>query len=170
MPPLTHAACPVDGARLFLVSSTNGAGDDIHRYACPTADWFGPWFSGDPTGEIHLAQLPEVTRSATFVAAAPAAGGGSSPTGFANAALTTVPANVASVTLLASNSARRGAFIYNEGTAILKLAFAAVASATAFTITLTGNALYEFQFPMYTGIVTGIWDAATGNARITEVS
>lgn len=64
--PLTHAACPVSGHRIILVSGTNAAGDDIHRYECPNADWFGPWFSGDPTGEIHISQLPEVTRSPIF--------------------------------------------------------------------------------------------------------
>lgn len=74
--PLTHAACPVDGARLVLVSATNAAGDGIQRYECPNADWVGPWFTGGENGDIHNSQLPEVTRSALFVGRAPAGSGG----------------------------------------------------------------------------------------------
>lgn len=81
MAPLTKSACPVDGARLVLVAGVNAAGDGILRYECPNADWVGPWFTGDPTGEIHLSQLPEVTRSSTFIGKTASGGGTVTQTG-----------------------------------------------------------------------------------------
>jgi hypothetical protein len=74
---------------------------------------------------------------------------------------------------LAANRNRKGATITNESTAALYLRLeAAVASLTAYTVVLAGAgaapyAYYEVPFG-YTGELRGIWDSATGNARITE--
>lgn len=80
---------------------------------------------------------------------------------------TSVAGSATSVTLLASNASRKGFSIYNDSTAVLKVAFAASASATAFNILLQPNAYYENNV-LYTGIITGIWASATGNARVGE--
>lgn len=83
--------------------------------------------------------------------------------------ITPVPQNVASVTLLASNANRKGATFYNNTTVSLFLKEGPGASSTDFTVRLTPGALYELAFPVYTGIVTGIWSAAGGGtAQVTE--
>lgn len=60
----TRVACPVDGARLVQVASTNVAGDAIHRWECPLGDWSGPWYTGLDVDEIH--QIPETGRVTSF--------------------------------------------------------------------------------------------------------
>ena len=86
--------------------------------------------------------------------------------------ITSVVAAAASTTLLAANSARKGASIYNDSTATLYIAIANVtASATVFTEKLAAGESYELprdQGGVYTGIIKGIWSSATGNARVTE--
>jgi hypothetical protein len=44
------------------------------------------------------------------------------------------------------------------------------ASATACSLKIPPDGLYEFPRPIITGVVTAIWSAATGTARTTEVS
>jgi hypothetical protein len=83
--------------------------------------------------------------------------------------MTSVVGSVTSVTVLAANSNRRGLSIYNDSTAICRIAFAATASATAFTLLLQPNSFYENN-TLYTGIITGIWASAAGNARVTELT
>jgi hypothetical protein len=79
-----------------------------------------------------------------------------------------VASSAASVTILASNANRLGATIYNDSTAVLYLLVAAgAASNSAYTVQLPGGALFEVPFN-YTGIISGIWASATGNARVTE--
>jgi hypothetical protein len=87
----------------------------------------------------------------------------------ASAAVTSVAAAVADTSLLAVNTARMGAAVYNDSTAVLYLKLGTGASTTSFTARLVPNAYYEVPFN-YTGAVNGYWSSATGNARITEVS
>lgn len=78
-----------------------------------------------------------------------------------------VPANVANVTILAANANRLGATIVNDGNANLYLKMGATASLTDFTVKVPANGYYEVPFN-YTGIIDGIWNVANGNARVTE--
>lgn len=90
---------------------------------------------------------------------------------------TATKANVAgsasSVTLLAANTARRGAIITNDSSAVLYIDLTGgTASTTSYSVVLGGSAAapfegYEVPFG-YTGLITGIWASATGNARVTE--
>ena len=85
-----------------------------------------------------------------------------------------VAGSASSVTLLASNSARLGATIYNDSSALLYVKLGATASTSSFTAILSGNSggyggYFEVPFG-YTGVIDGIWASATGNARITEVA
>jgi hypothetical protein len=84
--------------------------------------------------------------------------------------LTTVAASATSVSLLASNAARRQAIIMNDGSKTLYVAFAATASATAFTKLIGAGMQYETPLNGYTGAISGIWSSASGNARITEIT
>lgn len=85
---------------------------------------------------------------------------------------TSTPSNVAgsatSVTVLASNSSRKGGTVYNDSTAILYLLLnSGSASTTSFTTKLFPDDYFEIPFN-YTGALTGIWASATGSARVTE--
>lgn len=85
-------------------------------------------------------------------------------------ALTSVAGSATSVTLLASNTARTSAAIYNDSTVILYIALtSSAASATAYTVQVPASGYYEV-LGGYTGQISGIWASATGNARITELS
>jgi hypothetical protein len=74
-------------------------------------------------------------------------------------------------TILAANTARYGATIWNDSTSILYLLLAnATASATNATVKLAAGDYYEVPFG-YTGIIKGIWSSdASGAARVTELT
>lgn len=80
-----------------------------------------------------------------------------------------VAGSASNVTLLATNTARLGATIFNDSTADLLLKLGATASSTSFTAKLAQNRYFEVP-ANYTGIIDGIWDSATGTARITEIT
>lgn len=79
------------------------------------------------------------------------------------------------VTLSASSTAWKGRAIYNDSSSVLRVKLGANASATSFTVLLSGNGsgvggYYEVPYG-YTGIIDGIWDSdAGGNAYITELT
>lgn len=85
----------------------------------------------------------------------------------ATATLSNVAGSASSVTLLALNTNRLGATIVNDSTAQLYVKFGSTASATSYVYTLFQFDTLEVPFG-YTGIITGIWASATGNARVTE--
>ena len=95
---------------------------------------------------------------------------GFDPSRPATSTLTSVASSATSVTLLASNAARRRMIVVNESSKTLFVAFAATATATAYTVAVAGNATYQGTLDDYTGIVTGIWSSAVGSARITEIT
>lgn len=86
---------------------------------------------------------------------------------------TSVANSITTVSLLASNANRLGATIFNEDTvstgATLKVKLGATASATSFTVAIVAQGYYEVPFG-YTGAIDGIASAATGSARITELT
>jgi hypothetical protein len=86
------------------------------------------------------------------------------------AALSSVTAAITSTSLLAANPARRGVQLHNNSTSVLYLAYAATATATAYTVYVPSMGTWEMPQPIYTGALTGIWVAANGSAKITETS
>jgi len=92
------------------------------------------------------------------------------PARVATATLTNVAASATSVSLLASNTSRKGVILFNDSGAILYLKFGATASATSFTYRIDPGATWEMAQPFYTGAIDGIWATATGTARVTELS
>jgi hypothetical protein len=85
------------------------------------------------------------------------------------ATLTNVSSSVTNVTVLASNTARKGATVFNDSTSAVYLKFGATASATSFTVKMAAGAYFEVPFG-YTGIIDGIWVSANGSARVTELT
>jgi hypothetical protein len=79
-----------------------------------------------------------------------------------------VAGNASSVTILASNANRLGASIFNDSGAILYLdTTGGTATTSNYTLQIAPNGYYEMPF-QYTGLITGIWASATGNARVVE--
>ena len=81
---------------------------------------------------------------------------------------TTVPTNVASVTLLASNANRKSARIFNDSQETLLVKEGAVATADDYLYLVQPGTSIELG--PYSGRVDGIWLAAdgAGKARIAE--
>lgn len=85
------------------------------------------------------------------------------------ATLSNVASSATSVTLLASNTARIGAMLYNDSTQNCYVKFGTTASTSSFTVILTTNTYYEVPGG-YTGRIDGIWVSANGNMRVTELT
>jgi hypothetical protein len=86
----------------------------------------------------------------------------------ATATLANVASSASSVTLQAANTARRGLRIFNDSTATLRYKYGTTASATSFTgLLMAGESVLIAD---YNGLVTGIWESANGNARMTELT
>jgi hypothetical protein len=79
-----------------------------------------------------------------------------------------VASSASSTTLLSANADRLGAMILNDSDEILYVKLGATASTTSFTVKMESQTYYEVPFD-YTGIIDGIWAAADGFARVTEV-
>lgn len=100
------------------------------------------------------------------------------PVSGATATLTNVVESMATKTVLAANTARRGWIIVNDSDAALNLKFGAGASATSYTLRVLprGKASHaDIGGDVYSGVIAGIWDSAPGtanhdSARVTEVT
>lgn len=80
-----------------------------------------------------------------------------------------VASSATSVTVLASNSSRLGASVYNDSTQILYLDLTGgTASSSSYSLQLAAGSWYILDAPWYTGAITGLWASANGNARVTE--
>ena len=90
----------------------------------------------------------------------------------ATAAVTAVANSASNVTLLSSNTSRRGAIIFNDDTAMtgatLYVKFGTTAATNDFTVALAPQTYLVLPQPTYTGRIDAIASAATGSARITE--
>lgn len=88
-----------------------------------------------------------------------------------NGVPTTVAASATSVTVLAANNNRKGAIIRNDSTANLYLRLSsgsAVLNQEA--VKLLADDVLVLENGDYTQIISGIWSAATGNARVLELT
>lgn len=91
--------------------------------------------------------------------------------------VTQVASSLSSVTLLAANSSRRAFSVYNDstGTLFVKCGGSGAASLTSFTVALGpkgtfpgGPGGFYESLMNFTALIQGIWDAANGNAYVTE--
>ncbi|MBW4572652.1 MAG: hypothetical protein KME31_33155 [Tolypothrix carrinoi HA7290-LM1] len=82
---------------------------------------------------------------------------------------TSVAASITSVSFLAANSGRKGTTIWNNSTANLYVELGASSSTSSFTARVGAGGYYEVPFT-YTGIISGIWDAANGSALVRELT
>jgi hypothetical protein len=142
------------GAGTKIDTRTVGAGTDEHRQVVVI---------GDPATATDVAGVTATNGVKVDVTRSPNAG---------TATLANVGASVTSVTLQASNAARLGLMMYNDSTSACYVKFGTTASATSFTVLMGPGAYYESPNGdgMYTGRVDGIWVAANGNMRLTELT
>lgn len=106
----------------------------------------------------------EVSNDGRLLVNAASAGSASSAT------VARISASATAVTMLAANANRRRVIIYNDSTAVLRVKLGSAASATDYSYLLGAGDTYESPTDwVYTGIVTGIWDSATGAAQVTEI-
>jgi len=90
---------------------------------------------------------------------------------YSTSTLSNVTAAASNTTLLASNASRRQAILYNDADTAVYVKFGTTASATSFSYKWLPAQTLELPFPVYTGIIDGIWaNTPTGAMRITEVS
>lgn len=90
--------------------------------------------------------------------------------GPATGTVTAVTSSATVVTLLAANTARVGALVVNNSTATLYLKLGSAASLTSWSVQLDPGAYWEMPRRYYTGIITGIWSAVNGDAKVTEAA
>lgn len=93
----------------------------------------------------------------------------SSPTTSGTGTASNVNASATNVTLLASNASRKNAVFYNDSASICRVKCGATSSSTSFTLKMFPDSFFSLDnIPLYTGIVDGIWETATGVMRVTE--
>src|SRR5271165_3908794 len=126
------------------------------------------------SGAVYSSSTPSLTNGQQIALQVNSSGSlltSSTPATSSTSTITSVGGATSSTSLLASNTSRKGAYFFNDSTAILYLAFASSASTTAYTVQIASNGFYEMPNPtVYTGSIFGIWSAANGNVRITELS
>jgi hypothetical protein len=123
-----------------------------------------------PVSQVQWVKLVDGTVNGTTPIAGDANGLRVNPTPrAATTAVTSVASSATNVTLLASNTSRVGAAVFNDSTALLFVKLGATASATSFTVKLYQDGYFEVPFG-FTGQIDGLWASATGSARITEVT
>lgn len=85
--------------------------------------------------------------------------------------VSSVAASVTSVTLQAASTDRIHWQVFNDSTSPMYLKWGAGASTTSFTAKIPAAGFYELPREKYwSGIITAVWDAATGSARVTEAT
>lgn len=116
------------------------------------------------SGTVNIGTMPEVEVKNDA--------GNPIPVTFSSAALTptvtSVSVGASVVTLLAANSARQRAIVFNEsGTLFVKLGTGA--SSTDYTYRLVSNTLLEINFAQ-TAAITAIKQTGTTNVQVTSLS
>lgn len=86
--------------------------------------------------------------------------------------LTNVPVNTGSVPIAELNVLRKGLIVCNDSSQVLRIAYAATASATATSYIIDPGEHWEMPLPIYPGQISGIWagEDEDGAARVTELT
>ena len=149
------------GLRIKLSTQITGTGSVTPNYALLNYDPAMSVIAYNPTAANFKVDLSGTAANTTALKVDPTGNASGTST------LSNVASSATSVTLLAANSGRRGATIYNDSTQVLYVKFGTTASNTSYTVQMAANAYYEIPF-QHTGRIDGIWASANGNARVTE--
>ncbi len=80
-----------------------------------------------------------------------------------------VASSATTVQILAANTSRVGAGLYNDSTAFAYVKLGTTASTTDFTILLGPGGYYEVPYG-YNGRIDALWSAAQGSMRCSELT
>lgn len=133
-------ATPASNAAALVVRVAGGGSGNVVDQGAAGVD---PWLV---TGSLSI--TPQISNTGTT---------------------TSVVASATNVVLLASNSNRLGATIFNDSTANLYVKLGTIASTSSFTVIILPSGYYEVPFS-YVAEIDGIWASATGHARVTELT
>jgi hypothetical protein len=81
---------------------------------------------------------------------------------------TSVASNASNVILLAANTGRGGATIFNESMSLLYIKMGTAASLIDYSVQINPNGYFEVPYE-YNGEIDGIWSSSDGYARLTEL-
>lgn len=84
--------------------------------------------------------------------------------------VTGVASSATNVMLLAANTNRRQAIVFNDSTSVLYVKLGTVAAATSYSYQVPAGGYLELPVPVYTGQIDGIWSTANGTAMVTELT
>lgn len=84
--------------------------------------------------------------------------------------ITGVSSATSSTTILASNTLRKGGYIFNDSTAICYVKLGAAASITSHTVQIASKGFYELPSPVYNGVINAIWGSVNGSVLVTETT
>lgn len=84
--------------------------------------------------------------------------------------VTAITSTVGTVTLASANTNRVALSIYNASINPLFMKLGASASTASYTLMMVGSSFYELPRPIYSGIITGIWQSANGSALVSETT
>lgn len=87
-----------------------------------------------------------------------------------NSAITTVAAAIVSTLVLAANTNRKGAVLYNNSSSVVNVSFSNVNAVTTPSIILAAYGSITLQSNDYTGQINAAWGTATGSMLVTEFS
>lgn len=110
-------------------------------------------YSTEATQALNLSELTDINENTSIASSAD---------------VTSVVSSASVVTIKAANSNRKSLIVTNDGSDVLYLKYGAGASLTSYTIQLFAEDLAVIDD--FSGEVTGIWDVATGSARVTETT
>lgn len=136
--------------------------DSAGRLQTGIATWFG---STAPTvgQKVSADSIPVVLASDQ-----PAIQ--TTPTKAGTAVVTSVAGSTLDTLILAANSARLGATIYNNSNQKMYLKLGTGPSTTSFTVIIIKDAYYELPFN-YTGVMRAVWaTGVSGSALVTELT
>lgn len=88
--------------------------------------------------------------------------------GQAGAVVSRVNSAVTTTSILAANSSRKTAILWNDSTAVVYIKFGTGAAPTSFTWKIGPQSGYELPLPVYVGQITAIWESANGAMQVTE--
>lgn len=117
--------------------------------------------------QVEVATSPENSKTAFIPSFQVVNASGTSGAG--TGTLTSVDSTTVSGTILAANTNRLGATIYNTDANALYILFGSgTASASNLAWSIASNSQYQIPFG-YTGVVTGVWAGdGAGAAKVTE--
>lgn len=86
-----------------------------------------------------------------------------------SSSISRVSASATNVTISASNAFRKGLVLYNDSSSSCFVKYGATATSTSFSVKMSAESHHFIDGPIYTGIVDGIWESATGAMQVTEL-